>query len=373
MHFAAPSCVGPLPTLSNIHTAEEEEAMGLDLDDVVAFLRVTLFLPTLHVIILGVALLGGEWLKVQSSFQIRILVLLSSLVLFSHAISFAGRKHRNGWTRTRVLGAEEWKKEVVLITGGAGGVGSELSALLCQRGARVVVLDVVSESVFKRRGRTTYFQCDVSDADQVKSIAARIKDEVGHVSMLVNNAGVLNGKLLTDLEDSEIQRIVGVNLISHFYTIKAFLPDMVTVSSVMGHIGIAQVGDYVATKHALVGLHESLRYELDKKHKAPKVRTTLICPGHIKTALFAQVEVPALARFLAPLLDPRDVAMAILRALERQESTDIYLPWYAQWAPALRMLPSFLRDLAQTVSGADEAIEGMYKRRAELERGKSEQ
>lgn len=134
----------------------------------------------------------------------------------------------------------------------------------------------------------------------------------------------------------------------------------------MGHIGIAQVGDYVATKHALVGLHESLRYELDKKHKAPKVRTTLVCPGHIKTALFAHVQIPKLAEFLAPLLEPGDVARAIVDALERQESSDIYLPWYAQWTPMLRILPSFLRDFAQHISGADEAIEEMYRRRAVL-------
>ncbi|KAE8214677.1 hypothetical protein CF327_g1951 [Tilletia walkeri] len=242
------------------------------------------------------------------------------------------------------------------------------------KGAIVVVLDVIAESAFPSRKRLAYFRCDVSDPEQVRSTADRIEREIGTVSMLVNNAGVLNGKLLIDLEDQDIQRIVGVNLMSHLYTIRAFLPGMVkrnrghvvTVSSVMGHIGIAQVGDYVATKHALVGLHESLRYELDKKYKAPQVRTTLVCPGHIKTALFAHLDVPPLARFLAPLLDPRDVAKAILRALERQESTDIYMPWYAQWAPLLRMLPSFLRDLAQTISGADEAIEVMYRRRSDV-------
>ncbi|KAK0568958.1 hypothetical protein OC861_001395 [Tilletia horrida] len=316
-----------------------------------------------------------------------------SLTVLISAIRSAGRKHRNGWKLTKRLSQDEWRQQVVVITGGAGGVGNELCRLLSKKGAQVVVLDIGSPPDSAKY--TRYIRCDVASAAEVEKAAKQISDEVGPVSILINNAGVLNGKLLLDLSVEDVQKIIGVNLTSHFWTMKAFLPDMikkhkghiVTVSSVMGHIGIPHAGeqdsapkdgaevfsllsinppgDYVATKHALVGLHESLRYELDVKYRSPEVRTTLVCPGHIQTPMFSGLQVPPLARFLAPLLSSGQVAAAIVEALDRQESTDIYLPWYAQWTPLLRMFPSFLRDLAQTVSGANHAIEDMCRARAE--------
>ncbi|KAK0522447.1 hypothetical protein OC834_006279 [Tilletia horrida] len=261
------------------------------LDDIVAILRVSVCSPLLSLSTLAGLIYQGA-IHPPTSTAAQALSALCVVVLLSHATVWASRLHRNGWSRTKRLSAEEWAKQAIVVTGGSGGLGREIIRLL---------------------------------------------SEIGQVTMLVNNAGMLNGKLLLDLAEEEIHRIIAVNLTSHIYTIKAFLPNMiaakrghvVTVSSVMGHIGIAQVADYVATKHALVGLHESLRYELDKKYQAPEVRTTL---------------------FLAPLLQPLDVAAAIVDALDRQESSDIYLPWYAQWTPLLRMLPSFLRDLAQKMT-----------------------
>ena len=89
-----------------------------------------------------------------------------------------------------------------------------------------------------------------------------------------------------------------------------------------------------------------------RRYKAPRVRTTVVTPGHIRTPLFADVKTSALAAFLSPTLEPQAVAQAMVDALERQESSHIAMPFYAHSAPLLKTLPSFLRDLAQWVSQA---------------------
>lgn len=91
-----------------------------------------------------------------------------------------------------------------------------------------------------------------------------------------------------------------------------------------------------------------------RRYKAPRVRTTVVTPGHIRTPLFANIKTSALAAFLSPTLEPRAVAQAIVAALERQESSHIAMPFYAHAAPLFKTLPSFLRDLAQWVSAPGE-------------------
>ncbi|KAK0552376.1 hypothetical protein OC845_001751 [Tilletia horrida] len=266
--------------------------MALNLDVICKALSLTVLNPLVHL-----AILGSILPRLARGAQVQdcqpLLLILSVLVLTVSAIRSAGRKHRNGWKLTKRLSQDEWRQQVVVITGGAGGVGNELCRLLSKKGAQVVVLDIGSPPDSAKY--TRYIRCDVASAAEVEKAAKQISDEVGPVSMLINNAGVLNGKLLLDLSVEDVQKIIGVNLTSHFWTMKVFLPDMikkhkghiVTVSSVMGHIGIPHAGeqdsapkdgaevfsllsinppgDYVATKHALVGLHESLRYELDVK------------------------------------------------------------------------------------------------------------
>lgn len=81
------------------------------------------------------------------------------------------------------------------------------------------------------------------------------------------------------------------------------------------------------------------------------MRTTLVIIGHVKTALFADFRSSGLASFLAPSLEAADVAKRIVAALETQESTHIAMPFYASLLPGLKMLPSWLRDAIQWVSG----------------------
>lgn len=261
------------------------------------------------------------------------------------------------------LNSQSWGEETVVITGGARGFGAELALRLAKKGARVITLDV-SKTTVKHPNLVAY-HCDISRQNEVFSVTRNILYRHGAPSILINNAAVRNGHPLLDLSIGDIARVMDTNTMAHFWTLKEFLPSMVenkrghvvTISSMMGYTGVAQMVDYVASKHATVGLHESLRFELDSIHKTPFVRTTLVTTGHLQeTSMFSGIQYNAFARFFAPPISTARVAEAVIDALESQESRLVAMPWYASWTPVLRLLPSFGRDAVQSLLGADHSM-----------------
>lgn len=263
----------------------------------------------------------------------------------------------------------DWGEQIVVVTGGASGVGELLANTLAVRNVTVVVLDV--QPIVSENHNIVYYKCDVSKWEEVEAVSKKIVDELGHPTVLVNNAGVVQGKLITDLSAEDVQQTFGVNTLAHFWTLKAFLPDMIknncghiiTVSSNMAYVGVAQMTDYCASKAALNSLHESLRYELDNIHKAPSVRTTLVCPGHILTPLFAKAAYPrnALYQFFMPSLAPIEIIKKIIQALDDQHSKTIKLPLYVHTMPFRQHLPSYLKDFTQWMTGADWVMKDFQK------------
>lgn len=263
----------------------------------------------------------------------------------------------------------DWSEQIVVVTGGASGVGELLANTLAVRNVTVVVLDI--KPIVTENYNIAYYQCDVSKWEEVEAVSKKIIDEIGQPTMLVNNAGVAQGKLIIDLKPEDVYQTFGVNTLSHFWTLKAFLPGMikhktghiVTMSSVMGFAGSVQMADYSASKAALMTMHESLRYELDKVYEAPGIRTTIVCPGHILTPLFSTIQLPTnpFFKFLAPSIAPVTVVKSIITALDAQQSRTIYLPFYTNFSPVLKMIPSYLRDICQKFSGADHSMRDFKK------------
>ncbi|KAH9999947.1 retinal short-chain dehydrogenase/reductase [Russula vinacea] len=302
-------------------------------------------------------------------------------------LKWYSRLYRNQGSLLFGPGAADWGEQIVLITGGASGVGELLANTLAVRNVTVVVLDV--KPIVTENFNITYYKCDVTKLEEVEAVARKVIEEIGHPTILVNNAGVVQGKLILDLSPEDIRQSVpllliasisnhltyartfDVNTLAHFWTLKAFLPEMikkksghiVTVASITGHAGMAQLTDYCASKAAVISLHESLRYELDKRYHAPQIRTSLVVPGHIQTPLFSTIRLPNnwFFRFCFPSLEPVTVVKAIIAALDEQHSQTIYMPFFANLAPLLRLLPSFLRDFAQWYSDADYAMESFIK------------
>lgn len=263
----------------------------------------------------------------------------------------------------------DWGEQIVIITGGSSGLGELLANTLAVRNVTVVVLDV--KPIETENYNITYYKCDVSKWEEVEAVSQTIIKELGPPTVIVNNAGVVQGKLMLDLSPEDVQQTFNVNTLSHFWTIKAFLPGMlkagaghiVTMSSVMGYVGSAQMTDYCASKAALNSLHESLRYELDNRYKCPGIRTTLITPGHVLTPLFSNVTLSEsiFRKFFVPSVVPVAIVKKIIAALDDQHSQTISLPFYTHFAPYLQLTPSFIRDFAQWLSGADYAMKNFVK------------
>lgn len=255
------------------------------------------------------------------------------------------------------------KIDVAVVTGGASGLGREVVVLLAARGVRVAVLDVKIPSQDQCVQGTKYYQCDVSNPDQIISTKEKINSDLGVVSVLINNAGVANGKLLLDLDYEEIDKTIQVNLLLSFYTTKVFLPAMmelnrgyiITIGSVLGYMSPARLSAYGASKSGLVALHESLTYELGPPLLNPHgIKTLLVCPGQMRTDLFRGVLTPS--SILAPELDPKYVAAKVVKALELGRRGEIRLPFYGNFLPVFRAVPWPVTEAARYLSGIDNSM-----------------
>lgn len=207
--------------------------------------------------------------------------------------------------------------------------------------------------------------------------------QLGRPTVIVNNAGVVQGKLILDLTDEDVKQCVlrcmadlntnsrqrrtfAVNVVAQFNILRAFLPHLVaakqghvvTVSSLLGRAGCAQVADYAASKAALISLHDCLRQELDYRYHAPLVRTTLLTPGLVQTPMFSgqrplreNAMMPGwLFDFLMPAIAPHDIVKEIIKALDLQESRDIVLPELVKASVIMPVLPYWVNYWSKWVS-----------------------
>jgi short-subunit dehydrogenase len=157
-------------------------------------------------------------------------------------------------------------------------------------------------------------------------------------------------------------RTFRVNTLSHFITLRTFLPHMiaerrgtiVTVSSVLGHLGAANLSAYTASKAALLALHHSLRAELAQIPEAAEIKTILVTPGQMSTKMFADVKPPS--NFFGPTATPAELGKNIIKLIERGESGEIAIPLYSQYVGFFMILPAGIQRLVRQWSGLDKAV-----------------
>jgi short-subunit dehydrogenase len=132
---------------------------------------------------------------------------------------------------------------------------------------------------------------------------------------------------------------------------------IVTISSVLGHLGAANLSDYTASKAALLALHSSLQAELARDPRGHYIRTILCTPGQLSTPMFVNVKTPS--NFLAPVLAPVDVAKEIIRLVDGGRGGTISIPLYSRWIDILGVLPAGMQYMARRWSGLDTAMAGV--------------
>ncbi len=223
--------------------------------------------------------------------------------------------------------------KTVLITGGASGIGKIMGRLMLERNAKLVIWDISQANIdqtlseLSEKGSVFSYQVDVSNVEQIQETAKRVKQEVGVVDVLINNAGIIVGKFFHEHSVTEISKTMEINAIAPMYVAKAFLDDMMNQNS--GHIcNIASSGGlisnpkmavYASSKWALIGWSDSVRLEMKQLNK--DVNVTTIMPYYIHTGMFAGVQSKI------PILQPEAAALTIVKAIERNKIM-ITMPGY---------------------------------------------
>jgi len=245
--------------------------------------------------------------------------------------------------------------QVVLVTGGGSGIGRLMCQKFARLGATVVTWDInklgneETVAMIKKEGNRAFsYTVDMSSKDDIYRVAEQTKEDVGPVTILVNNAGIVSGTSVMDTPDAKIVKTFEVNILAHFWTIKAFLPDMikhklghiVNVASLAGHSGTNKLVDYCSSKFAAVGLDEAFRVEMFVQGHSDYIKTTVVCPYYISTGMFAGVQSK-----LIPILEPEFVADSVVGATLTNKEV-LLLPWWSFMLIALKAIvpePAFMR------------------------------
>jgi NAD(P)-dependent dehydrogenase (short-subunit alcohol dehydrogenase family) len=180
-----------------------------------------------------------------------------------------------------------------IVTGSSRGVGKATALLLAKKSVNVVVCSRTKSEVDSTVNEARKFHdgvlgvvCDVGVASQVEGLAEKAVARFGQIDILVNNAGIFYLKRLVNTSEKEWDDTMNSNLKSAFLCSKAVLPHLaktgtiINVSSGAGKTGFENLSAYCASKFGMMGLTESLSWEVQDK-----IRIMAICPGEVDTRM----------------------------------------------------------------------------------------
>lgn len=229
------------------------------------------------------------------------------------------------------------ENKVILITGGSAGLGAETARLLAARGAKVAVaarrkdrLDDVVAQIVAAGGKAKAYALDVAAKDQVEAVVAGVVADFGRLDVLINNAGLMPIRPMSEVNTDEWDQMIDVNLKGVLYGIAAALPrflaqesgHIINLSSVAGIKVFAPGGTvYSGTKFAVRAISEGLRQEV-----GDKVRVTSIEPGAVESDLkfgTSGTATETVLDFYKRAIPASSVARAIAFAIEQPANVDV--------------------------------------------------
>jgi len=217
------------------------------------------------------------------------------------------------------------KDKVAIVTGGAGGIGKEISLRLAEEGANIVIFDIeetlakkVVKEIEKKGKKAFAFKVNIGNYQEVLKAVKEVIDKFDRIDILINNAGITRDNLLLRMKEEEWDLVLKVNLKGVFNCLKAVVRIMmkqkygriVNISSVVGLKGNTGQVNYAASKAGIIGVTKSLAKEL-----APRgITVNAIAPGFIEgTPMTEKLEEREKERFLRQIPlgragKPREVA-----------------------------------------------------------------
>ena len=240
--------------------------------------------------------------------------------------------------------------DVVAITGGARGIGRATAAALIAQGARVAIGDIdaaLAERTAQELGSGTVgLPLDVTNRTSFATFLDEVENRLGALDVLINNAGIMPIGSFAEETDATAIRMIDINLHGVIYgsklALERFIPrnrgHLVQIASIAGKMGFPGGATYCATKHAVVGLSESIRAEL----QGTNIELSVVMPVVVNTELGSGL---AQTRGFKPV-QPEDVADAIVEALQTGRF-EVYVP---------KSIASMVRLAALTPRKAMEAV-----------------
>lgn len=193
------------------------------------------------------------------------------------------------------------KNKNALITGAGKGIGKAIALALAKEGVNVILIartqdeiDSVAAKVRSLRVKALAITADVADINSVNAAVEKALAEFGTIDILINNAGIAAFGKFLELEPTDWERIIQVNLMGTYYVTRAVLPnmierqtgDIINISSTAGLSGNALTSAYSASKFAVLGLTESLMQEV-RKHN---IRVTALTPSTVATDMAKELK-----------------------------------------------------------------------------------
>ncbi|MBT3378114.1 MAG: SDR family oxidoreductase [Lentisphaerae bacterium] len=228
---------------------------------------------------------------------------------------------------------EELAGQSALVTGASRGIGRSIALLLSAAGMRVGLvarstdlLDALADEISASGGAAVPLPCDICKPERIGTVVEACVQELGGVDLLVNNAGVFLESQLEDLEVSDWEHVLRVNVTAPFLFAKAIIPHMakrgrgriINIGSTAGKKGYLYQTAYCVSKHALLGLSRCLAIEAEPFG----VSVNTLCPGGVRTDLIAGTH---LAKRLVGerMLEPEDVAESVVFLARQSGNVDI--------------------------------------------------
>ena len=253
----------------------------------------------------------------------------------------------------------------VLITGGAAGIGKLIAGKCLKEGAYKVILWDINEAnlqetaaYFASKGYDVMTDVvDVADVNDIVRAAEALKENIGTIDILFNNAGIVVGKSFDKHSHRDISKTIDINVSGVMHVALEFLPGMIdqneghiiNIASAAGLIPNPNMSVYAASKWAVVGWSESLRLEQEENNTGVKVTTVM--PSYINTGMFDGVKSPV----LTPIMEPEFIVEKIMQAVKNDEIV-LMEPFMTKTIPLLRgILPTRAFDF---IAGK---IFGVYK------------
>ena len=185
--------------------------------------------------------------------------------------------------------------KIVVVTGAAQGIGRQIALNFAKLKAKVVILDVVEETLkeaqkeLSSHSECLYYVVDVTDSKQVEEVLNKIIDNSSKIDILINNAGITRDNLALRLSESDWDKVIAVNLKGTFlcskfcakYMVKQRQGKIINISSIIGIIGNPGQANYSASKAGLIGLTKTFAKELGSRN----ICVNAVAPGYIQTKM----------------------------------------------------------------------------------------